>query len=572
MRRLFIVFLLNGIFAISLGLPFIFLQSQPARGGDSISVKSSSKDTESGQEEIKNGGVSASEDLLLKEELVEPQDEQEVKAQEGEELLRPLSIQKSAFQYGTGKPRQPSYEEWLRLEAQILRPSVAVPKKAELPPVKPKIAIPEEKPIAEKPKEAEKPFSFPPISEVMPTEQAVSLALKVGAGDLTEDYARIVVESGRLSGSTKTKTYDMEGELLLFYRDITASASRARLEEKTERILLQDDVLVQDPKYELSADIVNIEFKKKRFTAENFVQFKKKEKGKEPTGKDVPKRRRVINIFKNEPTEIYANKLSYNWESEEMEVEGEVKALQKDFTATMDKLSYNPRTKLYSLSGNVFVTLEDAEFLFTYELVEKEDEDIARALSEKESVLKADSIETGEDTDVTLIRGTLAQPAEMSQEGKYLRALQIQIDDFKKLLTAQGGVEFYQENGEWLKKGGLVEEGADEEVKKVLAKPVTSTSDYLSYDYDKRILRQWGAVKVISENEALFADELEYQEKGKVLTLKGNVTFYRGKDEYLFADEVIVDTKNNIMKFIGAVEALMKGEESGKGEEMETKE
>jgi len=192
--------------------------------------------------------------------------------------------------------------------------------------------------------------------------------------------------------------------------------------------------------------------------------------------------------------------------------------------------------------------------------VEKEDEDIAKALSEKESVLKADTVEFGEEESITRIKGSLKELAELSQADKRLRALSITIDDDNKLMTAQGDVEFYQESGEWLRKGGIIEEGAEEELKKRLEKPITSTSDFLSYDYDKRIFRQWGEVKLLGQDEALFCSELEYREKEKLLTLKGGVTYYRGKEEYLFAEEVTIDTAKNVMKFIGPIEGLVAAE------------
>ena len=405
----------------------------------------------------------------------------------------------------------------------------------------------------------------------MPTQEAVSLAFEVGSKGLSKDYARVAVTSGRISGSTGTEVYDIVGDFSLFYRDIVASAGKGRLNQKAEIAELSDDVYLKEPKYELASDELDIRFKQKTLAATKFVQFKKKEKSREPTGTDVPKRQRVINIFKNEPTEVYCNSLDYNWDTEEMEAKGEVKVVQKDFTATMDGLTYNPRTKLYQLSGNVFATLFSTEWIFEHELVEPKDEELARALAEKESTLAADFVEVGEESDLLTMRGSEDKKAELKQEDKYLQADEIVVDDAKKLLTASGNVEFYQENGEWLEKGGLVEPGAEEQLKERLGKPVTSTSDNLSYDYDKRILRQWGGVQLLGENEALLADELTYDEKGKLLHLQGNVAYYRGEDEYVYADEVIIDTDKNSFKFIGIVEGFMYSTEEARKKAEEAK-
>lgn len=464
---------------------------------------------------------------------------------------------------GKGRSRLPTAREWERIRDVLCGRAPALPPapSAEKPPPEEAPPVPVKPPAAphERPEEAP-PIAVRPVAEAiaaMPTEQAVSLALKVGSEGLSKDYARVVVTSGRISGSTDRKVYNVVGDFTLFYRDIVATAGKGRLDQEAETAELSRDVALNEPKYHLSSDELDIRFKQKTLLAKKFVQFRKKEKSKEPTGTDVPKRQRVINILKNEPTEVYCNSLKYNWDSEEMEASGEVKVVQKDFTATMDVLTYNPRTKLYQMKGKVFATLFNAEWLFEHELIEPKDEQLARALTEKESTMSADFVEVGEDSDVLTIRGGEQEQAELTQEDKHLHAHEIMLDDASKLLTATGDVEFYQENGDWLEKGGLVEKGAEEQLKKRLGKPVTSTSDNLTYSYDKRILQQWGHVQISGENEALFGDELTYDEKGKLLHLKGNVAYYRGEDEYMYADQVVIDTGKNTFRFIGVVEGFM---------------
>jgi len=544
--------------------------------GDAILVKASKDAKDSGSALGSVGNSSVSEDSQsggdeeeMPARLIEPEESETIAEVVSLKRILSTAVESPvpAFSRGTGRQRTPTLEQWKRIEDEILKkapPEVPMVAKGALP-------KPPKKPLKKPPTRPPEKKLLTPLEEVMPTEKAVSLALEVGSEGLGKDYARVVVQSGRLAGNTESKSYYMQGDLLLFYRDITLSASRGMLDQNKETAELYDEVLVTDPNYELSADEVKVSFKDKTMDAQRFVRFKKTKEGKEPTGKDIAKRQRLINIFKNKPTQVLANRLEYNWETEEMKVSGEVKVLQDDFTAAMDELTYNPGTKLYTMKGNVFVTLHNMDFIFEHELVEKEDEDIAKALSEKESVLKADTVEFGEEESITRIKGSLKELAELSQADKRLRALVITIDDDNKLVTAQGDVEFYQESGEWLRKGGIVEEGAEEELKKRLEKPITSSSDFLSYDYDKRILRQWGNVELLSEDEALFCSELEYKEKDKLLTLRGGVTYYRGKEEYLFADEVTIDTARNVMKFVGPIEALVsaekrEGEETGKAE------
>lgn len=448
----------------------------------------------------------------------------------------------------------PTPEEWELVMAAILGlkpPPSMQPPLAKAPPSKEPV-----KPKGEVPKPEAKPEEKPEY-EPLTTEEAVSLAMEIKAGDLTNDFARIVISQGRVSGNTSKKEYDIIGEMSLYYRDLAASSKRGHIEQETETVQLSESVVVEDPNYNLNAEELNIRFKDKAFDAKVFVKFKKLHMGKEPVGPEVPKRERVINIFKNEPTEVYSNLLSYNWDTEEMHAQGEVKVVQKYMSATMDSLDYSPERKTYLMSGNVFITLLDTNWIFENQIVEKDDEELARALTEKETTIEAETLETGEDSDVTMLKGGSEKQARLTQEDKELSADTITFNDKTKLMTAEGNASFYQENGDWLRKGKLIDREPSAEAKRFLENKVTSTSPNLTFDYDKRILHQWGGVEIDNGEEKLVADDLVYDEKGKVLTLTGNVGYFRGPDEYLIADKVIIDIGKNKFKFTGIVESFL---------------
>ena len=447
----------------------------------------------------------------------------------------------------------PTPEEWELVMAAILglKPPPAMQPPAQAP--SPKEPV---KPKGEAPKPEPKP-EVKPEYEPQTTEEAVSLAMEIKAGDLTSDFARIVISQGRVSGNTSKKEYDIIGEMSLYYRDLAASSKRGHIEQETETVQLSESVVVEDPNYNLNAEELNIRFKDKAFDAKVFVKFKKLHMGKEPVGPEVPKRERVINIFKNEPTEVYSNLLSYNWDTEEMHAQGEVKVVQKYMSATMDSLDYSPDKKTYLMSGNVFITLLDTNWIFENQIVEKDDEELARALTEKETTIEAETLETGEDSDVTVLKGGSEKQARLTQEDKELSADTITFNDKTKLMTAEGNAKFYQENGDWLRKGKLIDREPSAEAKRFLENKVTSTSPNLTFDYDKRILHQWGGVEIDNGEEKLVADDLVYDEKGKVLTLTGNVGYFRGPDEYLIADKVIIDIGKNKFKFTGIVESFL---------------
>jgi lipopolysaccharide assembly outer membrane protein LptD (OstA) len=521
----------------------LFAPHARAESGDSVDVKANADAPPPQAEE-----TVADDESIPAEKLVEP-------LPESKPMPKKWVTPQIKFKFKEFYQPLPTAEEWEAVMRAILGGTPA-PKEAKLAPAtgnpeaKPPVKKPQAKPEEKKPA-AEEPYT--PLT----TQEAVTLAMEVKASDLTNDFARVVISSGRVSGNTSKKEYDIVGDMTLYYRDIAASSKAGHIYQETETVTLTDTVEVTDPNYSLTAEELNIRFKDKTFDAKTFVRFKKGKEGNEPTGTDIPKRQRVINIFKNEPTELYANALTYNWDTEQMDAQGEVKVVQKDFTATMDSLNYSPQRKTYLMQGNVFITLLDTAWLFEKQIVEKRDEDLAHALMEKETTIEAATLETGEDSDVMTLKGSADKQATISQEDKELKADEIVFDDKAKLMTATGNASFYQENADWMRKGKLIEGSPDKEAQKFLDNKLTSVSPQLTFNYDKRILHQWGGVSLESGDEKLIADELDYNEKEKILTLTGNVGYFRGPDEYLIADKVIIDLGKNIYKFSGIIESYM---------------
>ncbi len=527
-------------FALAIAVPCAF-----ADFGDSVEVKRAAQDETADAGDAEEAITSSAD--IPPDKLVEPLSEIKLRKQ--------MTTHGITFAVKDFYQKLPTPEEWELVMAAIFgfkpKPPAKPPPPAKQPPAK----------TPEKLKDAAVPKAKPESETVeympMTTEEAVSLAMEIKAGDLTNDFARIVISQGRVSGNTSKKQYDIIGEMSLYYRDLAASSKRGHIEQETETVQLSDSVVVEDPNYNLNCEELNIHFKEKSFDAKVFVKFAKLHMGKEPVGPDVPKRERVINIFKNEPTEVYSNLLSYNWDTEEMHAQGEVKVVQKYMSATMDSLDYSPERRTYLMSGNVFITLLDTNWIFENQIVEKDDEELARALTEKETTIEADKLETGEDSDVTVLKGNAEEQARLTQEDKELTADTITFNDKTKLMTAEGNASFYQENGEWLRKGKLIEGEPGPEAKRFLENKVTSKSPNLTFDYDKRILHQWGGVEVDAGDEKIVADDLVYEEKAKVLTLSGNVGYFRGPDEYLIADKVIIDVGKNKFKFTGIIESFL---------------
>ena len=124
-------------------------------------------------------------------------------------------------------------------------------------------------------------------------------------------------------------------------------------------------------------------------------------------------------------------------------------------------------------------------------------------------------------------------------------------------MTAKGNAVFYQENGDWLREGELIEGEPDEQGSRILENELTSSSDNLTFNYDDRVLHQWGDVEIVCGDEALVADDLVFNDETKMLYLTGTVGYFRGDDEYLYADEVTINTDKNHFEFIGIIESYI---------------
>ncbi len=532
--------------------------------GDDVEVNASAADAEQADESATEAGEAQVEPRIKSradippERLIEPAP----MGKEEEEPLRIVIEPQVIFPVKEYHRPLITQAEWERVLAALfgeVPPEEPVPAEPEPEPAAVPPAKPERPPAEMPPTEPEEPPAVEEAEEerLLTTEEAVSLALRVKSSGLSDDYARVVVNRGRVSGSTERKKYDIRGKLSLYYKDISASADSGQIDQNAETVRLMESVRLVEPKYNLTCENLTIQFKEKSFVAKTFVRFNKKTRGKDPTDTSLPKRDRVINIFKNEPTEVYSNVLTYNWNTEEMSAIGEVKVVQEKVTATMDRLNYNPEQKTYQMKGNIFVTLLETEWVFEHKLVEEKDIDLAEALTEEETTLEADYLQTGEDTDVMILRGSEDALARITQEDKELSADEIIFDDRTKTMTATGNVVFYQENGDWLREGEFIKGELDEQGKRILENELTSASENLTFNYDDRILHQWGDVEIVCGDESLVADDLVYNDETKMLYLTGTVGYFRGDDEYLYADEATIDTDKNHFEFTGIIESFI---------------
>ncbi len=154
----------------------------------------------------------------------------------------------------------------------------------------------------------------------MDTESLIANQAGSPSLDLPNNFARVVVPTGSIEGSTETKQFHIEGGLIIYYSEVTITGDSADIDEKSEIAILKGNVTITDPKYTLTTDELRIQFADKRFEATGFVQFKK---NADPSQEQTPimsrsKKDRVREYFAGQQFELYCSKLFYNWETKEM--------------------------------------------------------------------------------------------------------------------------------------------------------------------------------------------------------------------------------------------------------------
>lgn len=378
---------------------------------------------------------------------------------------------------------------------------------------------------------------------------------------------RIVVKNGRISGNVNDERFSLVGGGEIFYEDIRMSADRAEINKKDESALVKGRVIVTDDKNELNAESVLVKFNEKTLEAEGFVKFKKIVPGKEEPPAGASKAKRAQVILKNNPTSVYADELSYNWDTEELSARGTVKIIQDDLSLDCDELEYRKKEGIYLLKGNVFGTIARYEWIFKNDLVDKKDEKLARAIMKEPAQFEADSIEIDENKNIIKIISAQNKQVKVTQSDKRLEADSIIIDDQAKIITIEGSVKGWQRNGEWLIDGEVIKPDTRKEVREAALKEWNITCDKVVYDYGKKTTSVTGSIYASSEDYVGLADTLTYDDVAKLLVMEGNIYFERGLNEFFNASRIEILTNKKIYKIIGALQGRLRQKKEEKKEE-----
>lgn len=378
--------------------------------------------------------------------------------------------------------------------------------------------------------------------------------------DLPENFARVVVPTGTIEGSTETKQFHIEGGLIIYYSDVTITGDTADIDEKSEIAVIKGHVNIVDPKYSLATDELRIQFEEKRFEANGFVQFKKSaDPSKRTPDMTRPKKDRVRDYFAGQQFELYCDQLFYNWDTKEMMALSGVRLVHPSFNGTMERLDYNDKTKQYDMSGKMELEVTDYDWMFSTKMVEPQDEKKMQALTDGSTKVVCERLKYSEETGVAEFYAKPGEKVKFEQPKRSVVASYIEVNDKTKDFYAEGSESdpavYTQTDGEWLYQAEIIKrEDAPEDVQNVLKSTLTAKSGSLTYNYDRKRIEMRGQVAIEGSGTTVTAGELVQDETAKFFLLRDNVLIQPNADSEVRAAQVYVDTANDVITFVGLVQ------------------
>ena len=390
------------------------------------------------------------------------------------------------------------------------------------------------------------------------------------ANGIAQNQARVIsLPGGSIEGSIRDKKFQYRGGVVIFYYGVEISAEEADIDEKAETALLRQNVEIVDPNYSLKTNELRIFFGKKKFEALGFVQFVKNAKASSnQPNLSLPKKDRLRESFSAQQFELYCNKLYYDWGTKELTALQAVRMEHPSFSGTMERLEYNDKDKTYMMEGGVGLNVSQYDWIFKNQLVDAKDEAKVRAVTNQPTKITADKVTFSDETAIAQFYALNGKQVIFDQTERKVTSNYMEVNDKTKDFYAEGTVGapavFDQTNGQWLLESGMIsKQDASEDLKKMLAKPMTAKAKTITFNYDRKRLEMREAVEVTSESQQLKAGEMIQDETAKFFLVRDNVFIKTDDKTEMHAAQVYVDTANDVYTFVGMVTGKGNGSAAG---------
>ncbi len=383
------------------------------------------------------------------------------------------------------------------------------------------------------------------------------------ADNLKENFARVIVPTGTIQGSTETKQFHIEGGLIVFYNDVTITGDVADIDEKNELAVITGNVKILDPKYTMETDELRVFFSEKRFQADGFVQFKKNaDPNQSQPDMSLGNKDRLREYLAGQQFELYCSRLFYNWDTKELSALESVRLVHPSFNGTMERIDYNDETKAYEMNGTILITVDKYDWIFNTKVVAANDEKKVQAITDQPTKITCDQLSYNEETGIAQFYALGANEVVFDQTARKLVASYIEVNDNTKDFYAEGDgerpVRYDQQNGQWLFKAELLKsDEVSSDLSKALEGPLTAQMQTMAYNYDRKRVELLGGVNIVSGPRSMDAEELIQDETAKYFLLRGNVHVKPDSQSEVIAAQIYLDTANDVMTFVGLVQGEM---------------
>ncbi|MEW5945831.1 MAG: LptA/OstA family protein [bacterium] len=416
------------------------------------------------------------------------------------------------------------------------------------------------------------------IAEKIVAEDAPERAKKIARDETTISSAgaEINFDTGDISASGTVNVLQKERSLL-------GSSAEYAADVKTWRVF--GTPLAADGEESIAADIFIYDEEDERFTALGNArsEFLPEEKHRDDIEKffrerdgDEEERGRI----EKDRVSVAADLLDHNRRTDVLTARGDVILRYRDvvFTAPLLKINYKEKT----IEAENGVTIVDRYARSTAEklLANWETRDAAlsgavvishggRKATKDKKEIEPFTLKCGEVAyNWEHMRGEAGGSPVITSKGRWIAAQKFRFDADAGRYDFSGGVRMHQDNGDWLREKGYVDEEKDERFWKVARDAADAECDEAHLDEERDHFLLAGNVVVTQQDRRLEADRVEFFGELKRITAAGKVRLHQTRGDWLFEKGLIGEEEEEDVKerARGRVDLLAGEMESNYGE------
>jgi lipopolysaccharide export system protein LptA len=347
------------------------------------------------------------------------------------------------------------------------------------------------------------------------------------------------VNADRVRYDESEDTQDAFGNAALKYLDVTVTADEIHNDNESRTATGKGNVVFDDPRNHATADSFTIDLKNKKIHLEGGVHLK--DRGRPADEKNE----------KQDPFELAAKKLDYDWGNKNGVADGEVVATAESRRGSADRLVFDRKSKTYQFSGSVSLHQDNGDWFKDRDVFDENDEK-ARRLAGKPTDITCKQAFLDDDRNIALLDGDVS----IEQQGRRIRARKVSIDSKKKVFEAAGDVYMSQDSGDWLFEEKMIDEKLEPEDEARLRRPIKITADLLVSSYGEDRIYIEGGVRAVEGKSSATADRVWHYGESKRTILEGAVNVKDEKGRELNAENIVYDRKNNTVEAFRSINGV----------------